>query len=78
MPYSWGIVSDGREALLISHGIAELWLVKMSTIVKVVRLSHVQDHFGTQTAYVSCLGLTSDYLTTHAAVDGSLNGDRYI
>jgi hypothetical protein len=64
--------------LLIGHDIVELWLVEVSAIVKVVRLSHVQDRFGAQIDYVSCLGSTSDYLTTHADVDRSLNGDRYI
>jgi hypothetical protein len=69
-------VSDGRDALLIGHGVAELWPVEMSAIlVKVVRLFRVQDRFGAQTGYVSCLGSTSDYLTTHAAVDVSTETD---
>jgi hypothetical protein len=65
-------VSNGQEALSIGHGVADLWPVEMGAIVKVVRLSHLQDHFGAQTCYVSCLGSTSNYLTTHAAVAGSL------
>jgi hypothetical protein len=67
-------MSKGRVALLIGHCIPELWPVKMGAIGKVVRLSHVQDRFGAQTGYVSCLGSTSNNLTTHAAVAGSLCG----
>jgi hypothetical protein len=46
MPYSRGIVSNGQEALSIGHGVAELWPGEMGAIVKVVRLSHVQDRLG--------------------------------